>query len=199
MQHPWVGKEYNSPENIFRGKKILVVGESHYADVETIGLSIPGITIEVVEKYKTGEYNIPFFTRIITMMTGKSADENGWQTVRDAWDSLAFYNYVPVVAASGPREFDHSLWSRGTEEFNDVLNDLRPDLIIVTGYRLWDNAYIRHTDGSIEGGQRIDMISNTIHEGRKIPTLVIRHPSAPGFSGLQQHNSFKQFYDSSAS
>jgi len=196
MQYPWVGNKYGILDNTLSGKRILIVGESHYTDdKKDIGKSIPNITQEVVRKYQSGEYRIPFFTRISTMITGIPAWKNGEKS-KELWNELSFYNYVPVIAASGPREFEWSLWGLGENEFNTVLEDVDPDLIVVSGYRLWDNAYIRHTDGSVSGGQRVNMVTMTKNKDKLVPTLIIRHPSAPGFSGMQQHSSFKELFDS---
>lgn len=195
MQHPWIGPSYGEPQNRFCGKKILVVGESHYADPAFIGTSIPGITQEVVTKYQLGEWRIPFFTRLATLITGVSAVENGIKA-KALWDDLAFYNYVPVIAASSPREFNWEFWKLGVDEFNNVLKAILPDMIIVTGYRLWDMAYFRHTDESVVPGQRVKMVCNTKWGEKLIPTLIIRHPSAPGFSGLKAHSEYKLVFDS---
>lgn len=194
MQAPWIGPLYNEAENVLSGKKLLVVGESHHHSKVPVGTCVPSITVDTVRDYQEGA-TIPYFTRIATMVLGAPAWENGSKS-RTLWDSLAFYNYVPVIAASYAREFDWSLWSLGTDEFNQVLDITQPDLIVVTGYRLWDNAYIRHTDGAVAGGQRINMSARTVQGDRKIPTLIIRHPSAPGFSGLQQHPEFQRMLDS---
>lgn len=191
MQHPWVGPNYGVASNILDGKRILVVGESHYGTEVPVGTASPGITIEVVNKYQSGEWAIPFLSRIVTLISGKSAASHGWHGVRKFWDDLAFYNYVPVFAGVGPREFDWSLWALGEPEYNQVLDELKPDVIVVTGYRLWDNAYIRHTDRSVKAYDRENNVVKTLANGREIPTLKIKHPSAPGFSGLKLHPQFK--------
>lgn len=188
MQLPWVGPNFDSPSNFVNGLRILVVGESHYGTGAKVGTAVPDLTNEVVTKYQSGEWSIPLLTKTISVITGRPASEMGYRWVREAWNDLAFYNYIPVLVAEGPRAFESSLWSLGGAEFESVLADLKPDMIIALGYRLWDNALHRH---SAKDSDASTAHSSAIKCGeREIPTLRIMHPSAPGFSGVRLHAQF---------
>lgn len=184
MQFPWVGSQFKNPNNKFGGRKILIVGESHYSDNESIGQAIPDITEATIKSYIKGA-SIPFFTKIVTFLTGVPASENNWSDIRNTWEHLAFYNYIPVVAAAGPREFDRRLWALGEVEYLTVLSEVAPDLIVVLGFRLWDNAYHRHTDGNISPGDRENNVFDTVAGEKRIRTIKLVHPSSTRFSGVR--------------
>lgn len=188
MQHAWVGPNYGAPSNSVSGLKILMVGESHYGKGAEIGTSVPEITREVVTKYQSGEWSIPLLTKVISVTTGRPASETGYRGVRDAWNDLAFYNYVPVLVAEGPRAFESRFWSLGASEFEAVLDDLQPDMIIALGYRLWDNALHRHASEVTTSTSTHSALIRW--KAKTVPTLRVMHPSSPRFSGVRLHPQF---------
>lgn len=199
MQYPWVGKHYSSKGNFFDGKKILIVGESHYGEnPDNFGKSLPEITREFVADHlawETGK-RIPFFTRLVALLTGTWGSQDT-KLADEIWHHLAFYNYVPVIAAVGPRMFDWSLWEKGEPEFNTVLEDLKPDAIIVLGYRLWQNAYYRHCDGTVDRMDTETKFVKTVFQEKLIPTMKIVHPSsAKYYKPMELHHRFKEMLSS---
>ena len=95
---PWVGKKYN--EGI-GGKKILVLGESHYcAKPED---DTPFVTRKVIENLldpaTEHESYKNTYTKFERALAGKVLD---WQEKVDLWNSVIFYNFVQRPM-SGPR------------------------------------------------------------------------------------------------
>lgn len=139
MFKPWVGPTYGEPSNFLGGVRLLVLGESHYCnenELEKVGTCDPGFTQMVVNMhaFKRGA---PFFTKLTQVVAGQTWGEI--ETVRSLWNSIAFYNYVPVFVATRPQvRPKDEMFRAGREPFQDVLRDLEPEAILVTGYELWN-------------------------------------------------------------
>lgn len=180
--NPWVGHDYSSAVNIFGGRKILIVGESHYDSPENVGTCSPNYTNIVVSNYVSDKKRHSFFTNLATFLTGTGPEVSRVST-RLTWENIAFYNYVPVFVASSARSFESkSFWELGEEAFEEVLRTLSPDLIIVLGLRLWDNTYYRHVEDRARRFDRRDHQPKTLIDGRRIDTINIDHPASTRFS-----------------
>lgn len=132
---PWVGAKYGTPHNRFN-RRILVLGESHYGPA---GTEHPDTTIEVVTYFTQGGARHSFFTKIAKVLLGLD-EKSGWlepELLADVFDNVAFYNYVPRFAGDYARQRPSSeLWEAGQAPFHSVLENLRPDLVIVLGKAL---------------------------------------------------------------
>lgn len=131
---PWVGKEY-ATGGIF-GKRILVLGESHYGD----GEPSPDTTVRVFEEYLGCSETVPSYLQSFHKFERSLVGRNTNCTDRKRiWDSVVFYNYLQTPM-SGPRQGGKkSDYANSSEAFFEVLEEYRPEYIIVWGYRLWDN------------------------------------------------------------
>lgn len=180
---PWVGANYEAG---FRGQRVLVLGESHYQWDEQIE-AYEGLTIDCVKEQLSGERS-KFWTNIPIAFLGaypSLADK------REFWSSVAFYNYVQQFAGFGPRVSpSKESWENSEAAFWEVLEALKPNCIIVLGYRLWDNL---PSEGE-RGPDVLDAPKNgrwtwwypiPKSESRAL-AYAIRHPSA-GFSGTAWH------------
>lgn len=156
--YPWIGKNYKNGvvgydengiiqygESEGEGKKILVLGESHYCYDESE--AIPELTQEIIkdlidpdsewESYKNT------YTKFIKSLTGY-IEELLFEDKEKAWQHVAFYNYVQVpisgarIAPEG-KDFENSELA-----FWEILKKIKPDLIIVWGKRLYNNLPIEN-------------------------------------------------------
>lgn len=190
MFEPWLGRHWNSPSNYFQGRRILILGESHYCSAEEpwlIGKSLPSATVEVVEKWAIGNRH-RFFTGVTQVITGRKRWELSSEEIREIWDSVAFFNYIPVFVASGPRTRPTpDMFSQGAGPFTDFVETERPDLIIVCGYTLWWHVLmnLRNPPSSEP---------HTIPSYKIGPSIAMRmkHPSA-GFSSDHWRKIFAQY------
>jgi len=169
------------------GKKILVLGESHYC--ANLKDDIPELTQNVLDRYiaflKGGEFEpwMNTFTKFGKALMDKDLTK---EEVLNVWNHLAFYNYVQSPL-SGPRlspsdeQFENSVVS-----FFEVLKVMCPDYIIAWGYRLY--SAMPENDGESIMGRAGDPILDTEGEEyhtwlytigkHSIPLLEMRHPSA---------------------
>lgn len=191
---PWVGKNYNTKG--YLGKKIMILGESHYCKginvCEKCGQEhkeeackyLTQDVIHAVLGYTKGEgvhhrwmNSYTKFTRAI-IGTNKSTEE-----FLDFWDSVVFYNYVQK-SMKGPRIPPPPEYFNESEEvFFTLLKVHKPDLIIVWGKRLWENMSENGTQAKepIYDGTTEKFFFYNI-EGKSIPACHVHHPSASSFN-----------------
>ena len=135
---PWVGDNYRNCTGLF-GKRVFVLAESHYQWSENTPLkTYPKLTIECIDGHCGGGAS-RFWTRIVNVIQGKM----GWRSNEERtefWSSVAFANFVQESAGFGPRNRPTvEMWEHGRLAFPELLDDLRPNLIIVLGKELWGN------------------------------------------------------------
>lgn len=136
---PWIGKDYHDGNEF--GKKILVIGESHYCeDCEDVNESdCPDFTQNLIQKLvdgKTASWTGTFRKFERSLVGHETTPEESARI----WNSLAFYNYLQT-AVDGPRKAGTPEdYDKSEDAFYEVLNNLQPDAIIVWGVtRMWDN------------------------------------------------------------
>lgn len=187
---PYVGSSYYN--NAF-GKKIMILGESHYGTV-----SSPNITQDVINAYldvtleREGWMNT--YTKFERSLVNKETTREDSKVI---WNSLLFYNYLQVLL-TGPRESGTSKNYEDSETaFFEVLNEYKPDIIIAWGKRLygvlpdtnWTDERAINIDGyDIENGYY------TINDNHKVKMFYVYHPST-GYDWSYWHKVISHFID----
>lgn len=191
---PWVGKNYQNGNEF--GKKILVIGESHYCeDCEDVNESdcsdFTQKLIQTLVDGKTASWTGTFRKFERSLVGHETTPEESARI----WNSLAFYNYlqtaVPGPRKSGtPEDYDKS-----EDAFYEVLNTLQPDAIIVWGVtRMWDNMPSRGWKKGDEievDGHPLKQGSYTLDNGHEIKAIWINHPSS-GYSWERWNKAIKE-------
>lgn len=181
---PWIGKDYHDGNEF--GKKILVIGESHYCkDCEDVNESdCSDFTQNLIQELvdgKTASWTGTFRKFERSLVGHETTPEESARI----WNSLAFYNYLQTAVpeprkAGTPEDYDKS-----EDAFYEVLNDLQPDAIIVWGVtRMWDNMPSRGWEKGAEikvDGYPLKQGSYTLDNGHVIKAIWIYHPSS-GYS-----------------
>lgn len=204
---PWIGADYETG-GIF-GKKILVLGESHYCIRELYegGRCFPECKRELmnedcysqteqvvndfINNYEGELYHQTFlcFERAV-MGKELSNDES-----KQFWNSVAFYNYFQY-SQSGPVRPLENVSKDSAEGLHQILNTLSPDYIIVWGQRCYNNvpSYGGYEEQlTIDNGDSAPVWVYTIN-GKKIPALRVYHPSCPkGKKRDYWHQYYKKF------
>lgn len=188
---PRVGANYESKG--FNGIKLLILGESHYCGdrCEDCGdlnnIRCKKFTDNQFKKFFNnkkgiGEFNgwMKTYTRFSNILHDKhlNVDE-----LEDFWNSVIFYNYVQSSAeemgvSPSKEQFDNSL-----DAFIEVLEEFKPDFIIVWGVRLWNviTLFGRKSEESIlDNGNGPFYYFKT--GGKEIPAYSIYHPSSRYFT-----------------
>lgn len=211
---PWVGVNY--AKSGFLGKKILVLGESHYCKKD---LAIDGKCYPVCSKEKM---NRDCFEQTNDVMEGIiyyldrseryhrtflhfenaifGRDLRDEQKTREAfWNSVIFYNYFQYSqkGPSMPLEQASYSYKESALAFQEILEEFMPDYIIVWGCRLYN------TLPPLIGEESKICIDNKSTEvwtynikGKKIPAMKVWHPCMGlGASWSYWHQFHKKFLD----
>jgi len=147
---PWVGENYK----ILTGKKLLIVGESHYNEItqdlnpdpaEQKGLTrimIHGNGLCGHGKTKDNKDKPPhrFIRNIEKAMFNKSSinSTNG----KTLWRAVSFYNFVQRPMVSLKHRPDKNDWKNGWETFFKVIGILQPDYILFCGVSAFQKNFL---------------------------------------------------------
>jgi len=153
----------------------MVVGESHYTtDAVAVGTGSLGFTAEVVRWFVHGRRYNRFFANFTKAALGAFRQED----VEAFWDSVIFYNYVPVLVdgrshAKGGmnRRPTDAMFKAGAAPFREVLSRYEPQAVIVCGLTLW--SWLAPNLDGFEGPAR-DVVF--YDDGRSVFTRM-HHPS----------------------
>ena len=195
---PYVGEDYHTG---YSGKKLMILGESHHCNkientTTSCGkaeecLQLPECrndtnnVINIFLDYKQGVGKgarwMRTYTRFTNVFLGGQASK---EELLDFWGSIMFYNYVQA-AMEGPRispteqDFEQSQTA-----FFEVLEEYKPDLIIVWGARLEKN--LPQKNKSLSDFEIFDTSGHRFHYyeigGKKIPAYTVYHPSCRYFT-----------------
>ena len=173
---PWVGKNYNDGLN---GRRILVLGESHYCDESE---ATADITNRVMEKYLTKpnghEAWMNTFKKFERALVGFETTPEDSEKI---WNSVSFYNFIqrPIgdTRIAGTKED----YLKGEKPFFKVLNELQPGYIVVWGSRLYENMpYTNWTEREtvlVDGGTHITG-TYRLKNSHDVNVISTYHPSA---------------------
>ena len=170
---PWVGSEYQTG-GVY-GKKVLVLGESHYGDSPDATDDTIGTVNEFVCEYEGAPYQQTFlcFERALA---GREINQEEREQL---WNSIMFYNFFQK-STTGPRTGpDMSVQQESEEAFRELLEQYQPDAIIVWGVRLYE--LLPGWDGT-ETPIKVDNDSTRVWhyniKGKTIPAMCVHHPSS---------------------
>ncbi|MEP6908259.1 MAG: hypothetical protein ABI858_09805 [Pseudoxanthomonas sp.] len=176
---PSVGPEYES--GLVDGKRVLLLGESHYASDPAAPASGRRCTRDVFDDYQTcdlwpGNRFFGKLQRIATRNTNPTAQESNL-----AWERIAFANFVQEFVGDGPRQRPtRDQWKTGQPALTEIVRRLRPHAVLVLGRATWNHI----TDGQASDEAPIQMpgrpersIWLMPYEGGYAKSTWIYHPS----------------------
>jgi len=190
---PWVGEKYYQG---FCGKRVLVLGESHYCENKSDFSS--SLTSDIIaDLFDSNSDHEPYkntYTKFVESMVGK--DTLTISDKKEFWNSVIFYNYVQVPI-SGPRIAPSTDDFRMSENaFNEVLELYHPEIVIVWGKRLYNNLPQTGKQGAdlrSSSGDWIETWNYSLTDGSYVEVIPIMHPSA-AFSPNYWNNIFNQIF-----
>lgn len=147
---PWIGKDYDkglSYDNDGKlilgteknpGKKILVLGESHYIDDE-YNSGYKSFTRGVIKDFLLREENLRLMNTFIKFERSLCNRHLNMDESKELWTHMAFYNYMTVPQTSPRTEVQYEKYADSEKAFKNVLefDSISPDYIIVWGMRLY--------------------------------------------------------------
>lgn len=198
---PFVGANYANG-GIF-GKRIMVLGESHYCDEGCadcgdcqLHRDCIGFTQNVIRNYLDEacerENWMRTFVKFERSLVGMETD---WDMKRKIWDSVLFFNYLQV-AMGGPREAGTSSeYSEAAGALFDMMDKYQPEYLIAWGNRLWNKLPgDRWEDGEdiVVDGYHVATGSYVLGNGKRVRVMDVNHPSV-GYSWDYWHRVIQIF------
>ncbi|MDP4176226.1 MAG: hypothetical protein Q8933_19760 [Bacteroidota bacterium] len=185
--YPWLGKNYN--DRGFKGKKILILGESHYGDFSS---EESNTTIDTVERYlgrlttTSDTHNWKsFFTKITKICLDK--DEIFKEDKDCFWDSVVYYNYLTESLKKNCRPTTEQ-WENSGANFYKVINYYKPDIVLVLGDALWKHMPYKNWNLA-----EPNLGYYILDDGKKIFVSSIYHPSSRYCYGTDKYISKEIF------
>ena len=189
---PWVGAKY---ENGIKGKRLLVLGESHYSDADD-----PDLTRTVMKRlfeYKLGacghESWMKTFTTFERAVAGRAL--SGEESIA-FWNSAIFYNFIQEPLPHRGCRPTARQFVESSNAFDEVLNEYEPDLVIAWGVTLFDKV------SPHDGRGTLSMMSDTadvytyeytLRSGKTCRTMRMPHPASYGYVWKQWHEAIARF------
>lgn len=190
---PYVGDNYEFGVDIKDGellfgssehpkKKLLILGESHYIEDYDPNVDICGFTRDVIKDFCDENYSARWMNTFIKFSRAIYGRETTKEEDKRLFNSTIFYNYLQVPL-TGPR-------TRGNDEdyieaqstLFSLLDTVKPDVMIVWGYRLWE--YLPDDHGFswaktfINANDIFKSAKYTLGTGHLVEVIPIHHPSA---------------------
>jgi len=180
---PRIGSDYAAAKF---GKRVLVVGDSHYEWQGSGNIDQwADITRTLVQEQIDGEYTKRFWTNIAIMFLNRRptlADKH------EFWHSVSFFNYLQSSAGFGPDSVPlEDQWQNSHSAFFEVLANLKPQLIVVLGDRVWNRLPpVHRTDGEPIPGADWMKTYRYAFPGGSALSIQVRHPGR-AFNGRDWH------------
>ncbi len=117
----WIGEGYERA-----AKRILVLGESWYGEVEPLCAFVP--------RWATGELRDAMLSRLFNAASGLHTERASIEQRLAWWNGIAFYNFVPgSVGASRSDRPSDAAFRAARAPLGLVLERLRPDGVWIIG------------------------------------------------------------------
>lgn len=189
---PWIGKDYEKGINYDEGgklvfgteekpgKKVLILGESHYIDKEDYDPNdernmqmTRGVIGQYLDFSNERQRWMRTFLKFERSLFNRALDS---EETCNLWNHLSFYTYLTVPMSDYTTEEDYT---NSVEAFLTVLHVLAPDYIIVWGNRLY--GFLPSLDGEpykqvAYDGYEAYTWSYKL-DGKRFHMMAVNHPS----------------------
>lgn len=158
------------------GKKVLVLGESHYCDDDWKDEELYTFTRDVLDCYLDSEERCSWKRTFLKFERALSNTVTKFEDSKNIWNHLMFYNYLQRPL-QGPRMAGEKYYEEAKKPFFAILEKYKPDYIIVWGRRLFVNLPSENVlEGEYMPSIEINIWSYQI-DGHTIKVLPVVHPS----------------------
>lgn len=158
------------------GKKMLVLGESHYCDEDLSDEELSSFTREVLDCYLKSEERYSWMRTFLKFERALSNADTNIDS-KSIWNHLMFYNYLQCPLRGLRMAGDSRRYEDAMTPFFAILKKYKPDYIIVWGRRLFVNLPSENVqEGEYMPSIEINIWSYQI-DGHTIMVLPVVHPS----------------------
>lgn len=178
----WYGISFNDNGELVLGteakpgKKVLVLGESHYCDDDWKDEELYTFTRDVLDCYLDSEERYSWMRTFVKFERALFNKVTNIKDRKNIWNHLMFYNYLQCPLR-GLRMAGEKYYEEAKEPFFAILEKYKPDYIIVWGRRLFVNLPSENVlEGEYMPSIEINIWSYQI-DGHTIMVLPVVHPS----------------------
>lgn len=181
-----------------RGKKPFIVGESHYADaddyscMEDLWQFTEGVVMDYLDQDKHGQWKNTF-VKFERSLYGRELSR---EEKVELWQHVAFANYLQVPIGGTRMAGKPEDYEKARDPFFEILRQLRPDCMIVWGYRLFENLpsqnWTEEAPLEVDGGE-YSCGYYTLEDGHRVHVLAVYHPSV-GYAWTFWHKVIARFF-----
>jgi hypothetical protein len=181
--HPFVGEAYGSAP--FYSGRLLIVGESHHDDWDSPPTESDW-TIEAVRQGMEEGGRSRLWDQVPQAVTGEG---HSVRTMRDFWNSVAFYNYVQramlwkgktgAIRESPP--MSEAIRYQGA--YLEVLRDLNPTLVLAFSSTLWDAFPTPTAETYTVGDDTVEVAWDPTTGTATCPRIRLTHPTYWRYEG----------------
>jgi len=183
---PWIGKFYGTNSSLFN-KKILIIGDSHYCEDNCSDCGdkkysprCSNFTEETINAYLSPT-DLAAWTKTFTKFMNSLVIDKVDYDRQTAWNSVCFYNFLQIAAGDAPRKTSEYSYKNQIHlsAFIEVLNKLKPDVIITWGNKVWNSLPNDFGYGEAIPDETFPKFHfNYPFENKIISLIGVTHPSA---------------------
>jgi hypothetical protein len=176
---PFKGQRY---EQGIQGKKVAVVGYSHWRDGEQPDQT--DFSLLVMDNILKGVWSPQFF--------GSIRNYFGFSNQEKFWSSVLFFNYVPALIGTGDQRFCTATdddANRANARFERILDEYKPDLTFVFTKKTQLGALNLGFKPLPKPFQNFVQTARTSH-GHTSQIVRLRHPQGADGETLKQAISY---------
>lgn len=171
----WRGPQFG--EGVLGSKRLLVLGESHYSEHPEEDAR-GSLTQEIIKDFRDDKRSDAYFRRVQALVAGAGGSDS---EDRQLWNQIAFCNYIREFA--GTHHDDRpkpELWEEARKPFLRLLDELKPDRVLVTGVEVWNDldkalsGLWLSTKSPMDDGL---FIWSSVRTGTQIRATWTNHPS----------------------
>jgi G:T/U-mismatch repair DNA glycosylase len=194
---PSIGPLYES--GLAGGKRVLLLGESHYASNAEAVASGRQCTRQNFDDFWTcGIYPGNRFWGKLQRIAARNVQPTKAES-QEAWKRLAFANFVQQFVGEGPRQRPtRDQWKTGQAALTEIVQRLRPHAVLVLGGETWNHI----TEGEASGEPPIEIAGRPDrsiwlmpYEGGYAKSTWIYHPATGYDSNASAIKVFAELLD----
>ena len=180
---PWIGRLYGGRGSVL-AKRVMVLGASHYCGNGCRDCGDPVahpecavFTRDVVRDYLADNYSDTWMATFTTFINSAYGRTTTLDERKQFMDSIVFANFLQRSEGTSADEKHNELFNAhaNVEALKQTIREMRPDVVIVWGSRVWEAIPWDLGFGRAE--KVADSVFRYPFDGRSFLLVKLHHPS----------------------